>query len=440
MRHNIVRHSEVAVWQNQVTGNDVIVKKEDTSSGTKHIYISSWMSYQKTLNKRGYAGRPISMIIFGTDHITSGEGNYSYLNALNPDGTLKWKTQLPGRGNNVISRNNILYTASNYYRASGDDYYLALDADNGAVLWQTLTEDGCCNAIGIDGSLLVLRDIWYVDSLDVKLLALSEDGATKWAFYFSTDVGGGFYYEGIWIDYLSPVVGLDGTIYAFGTITYKEAEDSDYYDEPVLYALTSDGVFKWRIILHTDSEYGGITEFCAPAIDAEGTLYALAVTYNAIWGWDKGRVFAVNPDGSLKWRYNLDSWVYCNVTLYDGVLYFGDSNGDLYALNTTDGSLKWKYSTGAEIDHVALSPDGILYFGNHDGNLYALNIDGTLKWTYHADETDIFWVVLSNDTLYFCTDQIFYGYIYAVTLDGTLKWKYRTEQNQRPMWHPAILL
>jgi outer membrane protein assembly factor BamB len=56
----------------------------------------------------------------------------------------------------------------------------------------------------------------------------------------------------------------------------------------------------------------------------------------------------------------------------DGTIYIGSWNGNLYAINP-DGSLRWKFATGSTVDSSpAIGNDGSLYFGSEDHNLYAL--------------------------------------------------------------------
>lgn len=113
---------------------------------------------------------------------------------------------------------------------------------------------------------------------------------------------------------------------------------------------------------------------CSPAIGADGTIY--------IGSWD-ARLYALDPDGSLKWSYKTGQAVSSSPAVSsDGTIYFGSEDGNIYALDP-DGSLKWSYQSD---NYVFSSPvidaDGTVYIGSHDGNIYALNPDGSLKWSY----------------------------------------------------------
>jgi hypothetical protein len=60
----------------------------------------------------------------------------------------------------------------------------------------------------------------------------------------------------------------------------------------------------------------------------------------------------------------------------DGAIIFGSDDGHLYALNP-DGTLRWKFPAVGSIAAVrskpAIGPDGIIYFGADDGKLYAID-------------------------------------------------------------------
>ena len=102
-------------------------------------------------------------------------------------------------------------------------------------------------------------------------------------------------------------------------------------------------------------------------------------------GSDDNYVYALNPDGTLKWRYQTGDIVFSSPAIdSDGVIYIGSEDNYVYALNP-DGTLKWSYKTGDWVDSSpAVADDGTIYVGSNDGYLYALNPDGTLKWRYQT--------------------------------------------------------
>src|SRR6185503_20125254 len=66
----------------------------------------------------------------------------------------------------------------------------------------------------------------------------------------------------------------------------------------------------------------------------------------------------------------------------DGTIIFGTFNSRLWAVRP-DGTMKWKFRAGNEIrSSPAIANDGTIYFGSRDRKLYAVTADGKLKWKY----------------------------------------------------------
>ena len=59
---------------------------------------------------------------------------------------------------------------------------------------------------------------------------------------------------------------------------------------------------------------------------------------------------------------------------------FPDTN--LYAINP-DGSERWRFATGGSIRSPAIGPNGTVYVGSssfQDNHLYVINADGSERW------------------------------------------------------------
>jgi len=103
----------------------------------------------------------------------------------------------------------------------------------------------------------------------------------------------------------------------------------------------------------------------------------------------------------------------------DGIIYVGSGDGYLYAINP-DGTLKWKYRAWGSVDSSpAIGSDGIIYVGSQIGycGLHAINPDGTLKWKYQT--VNNVWsspAIGSDGTIYVGSGD----YLYAIYGSGTL--------------------
>jgi outer membrane protein assembly factor BamB len=192
-------------------------------------------------------------------------------------------------------------------------------------------------------------------------------------------------------------------------------------DTGCLYAINPDGTMKWYYDTGSEEDI-----YSSPAIGADGTVY---VGSNNCW------FYAVSADGVLKWRYQTLGQVRSSPAVApDGTIYVGSRDSKLYAFNP-DGSINWFYPTGGEIwySSPAVAPDGTIYVGAEDGKLYAIYPDGTLKWYYWGGDGWSSPAVGDDGTIYMGSSD---GRIYALNPDGTTKWYYPTDDVIRSS--PAI--
>ncbi len=284
-------------------------------------------------------GGGYSSCIMGPDN-TIYVGGSSYLYALNPGGTPKWKCAIGGttRSTPAIADDGTIYIGST-------DYKLYAVNPGGIVKWTFPTGNQISSspAIAPDGTI-------YVGSTDNKLYAVNPDGTQKWVFATSGQ-----------IHVSSPAVGPDGTVY------------SGSYDGN-LYAINPDGTEKWRCT--TEEEI-----LTTPTLSPDGTT-----VYFAAWDND---LYAVGAnDGVVRWRLGI-GLMHGNTPSSpavgpDGTIYIGSYSGRLHAISPSGMEL-WHFETGYENrDAPAVSADGTVYIGCYNGFLYAVNHDGTEKWHFMA--------------------------------------------------------
>lgn len=161
-------------------------------------------------------------------------------------------------------------------------------------------------------------------------------------------------------------------------------------------------------------------------------------------------IYAVNPtdndtDSALKWKYDLNGDVDSTPAVHGGVVYVTTSDGKLYAFeeNTSRddkiGKYIWKRDgLGSDLTSPAVSEqdDGTvyIYFGSSNGNLYAFDENGKLKWSFSTwGPIESSPAVDGNGDIYFGSND---GNIYALYPDGSFKWSYQTLSKVRSS--PAI--
>jgi outer membrane protein assembly factor BamB len=190
-----------------------------------------------------------------------------------------------------------------------------------------------------------------------------------------------------------------------GIIYFPGRRDNRY----CLFAVYPDGSEKWRFKISSFRK--------SPSIGEDGTIY--------IGGYGDGILYAINTDGTLKWKYQVGgSLVTSPVIADDGSIYVSTYvsvvSNYLYAINS-DGTEKWKYfMDGLILSEPCLGSDGTIFIGS-PGDLLALNPDGTLRWKFNTGSNILCSPSIADDgTIYFSSyDQ----YFYAIYQDGTLRWK-----------------
>ena len=118
-----------------------------------------------------------------------------------------------------------------------------------------------------------------------------------------------------------------------------------------------------------------------PALANDGTIY--------IHG-SEGYVYALNPDGELKWIQKVNSYAYVPPAAGPGGELYVGSIKQVTAINP-DGSIRWIFTdqgTQGIMCGPAIGPDGNIYLANDFGlGAYSLTPTGQLRWNNPGDPT-----------------------------------------------------
>lgn len=90
------------------------------------------------------------------------------------------------------------------------------------------------------------------------------------------------------------------------------------------------------------------------------------------------RVYAVDTaTGTLKWQYPSSSTLQCairtGIAVEEDMVFFGGTDGILYALNATDGRVAWAFPTKGALRSSPVVSGGIVFIGSNDNSVYALD-------------------------------------------------------------------
>ncbi|HEY8515982.1 MAG TPA: PQQ-binding-like beta-propeller repeat protein [Candidatus Binatia bacterium] len=274
---------------------------------------------------------------------------------LGPDDpTVLWSY----KGKNRLVATPSLGADGTIYLGHGRNPMCAIDPADGSEIWCTTRNKGTfadrsSPAVAANGNI-------YIGGRDNDLWSVLPDGTTQWKFHIPTDGD----------VTTSPMVGLGGLIYM----------GSDSLSAGYFYGMRPGPVADpaWLNIL------GGGLRNVSPALSHDGS-----VVYVTTSGYQLHAIDALT--GVELWRTVLERRRngargpnYTPVVGDDGTIYVGFDDG-LFAVNP-DGSVKWLFATAPRriYSPPALGHDGTIYVGaarRNDGQLYAIRPDGTLEWS-----------------------------------------------------------
>lgn len=189
----------------------------------------------------------------------------------------------------------------------------------------------------------------------------------------------------------------------------------------ILVSLNADnGQLNWR------SDMGGELS-ASPVADAHG-VYVASETGKAESGTRRatGALRLLGREGGVtQWMRTLATPLRGSLTLANGVLFAGGSDGKAYAFDSKTGAVRWFYDYGEPFSGQPVVSDGRVYIGSEDGSLLALaESTGKLQWHYRTRAPVRGPVALGRDVVYFGSGD---GYVYAVNAtNGRLVWRKRT--------------
>jgi eukaryotic-like serine/threonine-protein kinase len=168
-----------------------------------------------------------------------------------------------------------------------------------------------------------------------------------------------------------------------------------------------------------------------------------------VGGTDGNFYAVSSESGTLKWKFEAKNRITSSPAVSGGLVYFGAYDGNFYALDAATGQLKWKFQTAGErryaarhlhgsqpagetmpdpFDFYLSSPvvwNGGVFFGSGDGNVYALNAgSGTLQWKFKTGDVIHASPAIADNSLFIGSwDSYFYALDVAT---GKEKWRFKT--------------
>lgn len=281
------------------------------------------------MTTRGPRGLIFNKTLGGFIDFVSFKVSDAKLSAINArTGATAWARPISGASfseiAHAVTENGTLYISDIF-----NDILLAYDTVPGTLKWTYQFFGGHSNnnvTVGADGTIYTTRINGADDTFTVW--AFNPSGSVKWASSYDPP-------DQIGCSQIS--IGPDGKLYM---VTRGLNPAGEPAGSGTLFALNpGDGSIAWQ---YPTGDVFGIT----PLIDSSGTIYVANTEKNS----SEKSIFAINPDGTLKWRRSIgvstDSWSRLalrpdGLLLADRRSLYPSTNRSVEAVATDTGVLVW---------------------------------------------------------------------------------------------------
>ena len=122
-------------------------------------------------------------------------------------------------------------------------------------------------------------------------------------------------------------------------------------------------------------------------------------------------LYALNAStGAKLWSYATGSAVICSPAVANGAVYVGSFDHNVYALNATTGAKLWSYTTGSYLSSSPAVVNGVVYIGSEDNSVYALNANTGAK----------LWSSATGQTIEYSSPAVVNGVVYIASVDQSV--------------------
>lgn len=160
----------------------------------------------------------------------------------------------------------------------------------------------------------------------------------------------------------------------------------------------------------------------------EEEVRASPLVYNGvvyIGAYDNNLYALDATNGKFLWKFPTQRGICSTACAWERLVFFGSEDGTVYALNAQAGQMQWNVRTGGPVRSSPRVLENALVVGSDDQNIYALDIRrGTQLWTYRTWGPVRSSASRAGGTIFIGSDD---GHIYALdSRNGELQWKTRT--------------
>jgi len=132
-------------------------------------------------------------------------------------------------------------------------------------------------------------------------------------------------------------------------------------------------------------------------------------------------------DGKMKWKYATEGGIVGKPAVYEGDIYIGSEDQRLHVISARSGKVNWTYYTNGRVRSSPRIAEGHVFIGSDDERLHAVTlISGRASWHFEADAPIRSTPFVANELVYFGSES---GELFAVNFRGELKWHFKAKQS-----------
>lgn len=272
-----------------------------------------------------------------------------YTISVSADGSLRWAVPVATSGSNLYATTPAIAADGSIFIAHRDGKVVSLTPDGEYTEYPSTGLSNITSGVAISRSGMV----YVTGGNSLGLFGYNPSTDVSWT--YNTNFGGASSALIGALKSTTVAIGTDGTVYSV----------SDATSGGIIFAVDGvTGAEKWAYTTVGAIPDGGV------ALGADGTVYASGGEYLA--STPSAGIYAINPDGTLKWHYPSTAAVQTTPIVDSrGYIHFVDAEATYYVL-TAEGELFSSLSLG---DACASSP-----VMDANGNLYvAVNANGQFQ-------------------------------------------------------------
>ncbi len=208
-------------------------------------------------------------------------------------------------------------------------------------------------------------------------------------------------------------------------------------------------------VVMVDAPGVGTAENWADASEASGSdtrwkfkvedeIRSSPIYYNGIVfvGAYDHNLWAINAEnGQLRWKYPTDAGISTTPAIYEKgqAVLIGSDDGHLYAVDIRSGRVNWRTLTDGPVRSSPTFAHDHVFVGSDDGHLYAMRIaSGRPAWKFQTGEAIRCKPTVTDELVFVGAES---GELVAVDLSGQVKWRFKTKRSvmTTPLVHEEVV-